>query len=228
MAPKTHNPAGVHHAARQQTAARAAATTSPEPAAPAPAAPTPATPTPAVSGGLVLPLGVVTRSDISKGLREIQVIDDYFHQASIRGAAAGNPPAVSKTLDSLAQANSLNLVHAEHRTHIKEFLTKLKASAPVVHISFPAEASAPFVARILEWFRTQVHPHIVLHIGLQPDLAAGCQVRTTNKLFDFSLRKKFEQSKQKLMQSLEGLDKAVEHTAVADANATVSQEARLA
>src|SRR5690606_10854194 len=103
-----------------------------------------------------------------------------------------------------------------------------KSKAPVIHISFPSEASPAFIAKILEWFRTEVHPHVVLHVGLQPELAAGCVVRTTNRMFDFSLRKRFEQSKKKLLESIEALDKMPERTVIADANATVSEEARLA
>ena len=218
MAPNNQQLADQHHVARQQVAEQpvAGAAVSQVPVATQPA-----------SSALILPLGVVTRSDISKSLRELQEIDDFFHQAAIRGAQSSTPPAVSKTLDALAQANNLNLIHAEHRAPIKEFLTKLKASAPVVHISFPSEPSAPFLAKILEWFRAQVHPHAVLQVGLQPKLAAGCVVRTTNKMFDFSLRKRFDASKQKLVQSLEELNNAPERESVADANATVPEGGRL-
>lgn len=217
MAPKGQQPAEQHHVPRQQVQVTAGQTA---PVA-APAGPE------AVNAAIILPLGVVTRSDVSKSLRELQVIDDYFHQSAIRGAQNSTPPSLSKTLDALAEANNLNLIHAEHRAPLKEFLTKIKATAPVVHISFPSEPSAPFLAKILEWFRSQVHPHTVLHVGLQPELAAGCTVRTTNKIFDFSLRKRFDASKQRLLQSLEELDKAAEHEPVAAANATVPEGDRL-
>lgn len=224
MAPKNQVHSSDHHAPRQQAAARQDAPKQEAPAA-AQAEASPAAPVPLT--GLVLPLGVVTRSDISKSLRELQTIDDYFHQAAIRGSQGDAVPTLSRALDAVAQANKLNMIHADHRSALKGFLTKLKAQSPVVHLSFPSEASDPFIAKILEWFRTEVHPHIVLHVGLMPELAAGCQVRTTNKLFDFSLRKRFEQSKQKLMESLEALDKAEDHAPVAEANATVTEEARL-
>lgn len=161
------------------------------------------------SSGFVVPLSVVSRSDISKSLRELTVIDDYFHQAAVRGSKDQAMPALGKALGSMAEANRLNLLHAEDRSQLKSFLTKLKAQAPVVHMSFPSEASASFLARILEWFRANVHPYTVLHVGLQPELAAGCIVRTTNKSFDFSFRKRLEQSKQKLITALEAANKVV-------------------
>lgn len=208
--------------------------TNPQPEAPltpAPAADAVSTPPqaapPVVASELVLPVSVVTRSDVSRSLREIGMLDDFFHQAAIRGSQAQTMPAISKTLDGLAVANNLNLIHPEARSVLKEFLTSLKAKAPVVHISFPSEASGPFLAKILEWFRREVHPHVVLHVGLQPELAAGCLVRTTNKLLDFSFRKRFEQSKQKLITALEAMDKQPERAVVAEATATVAPENQL-
>jgi hypothetical protein len=59
-----------------------------------------------------------------------------------------------------------------------------------------------------------------LNVGLQPELAAGCTLRTTNKYYDFSFRKRFERSKQKLLEALEVLDKTADKTIVADAHAT--------
>lgn len=213
--PRTPQPAeGVHVSRPQETVSR-------------PVQPAPNAEPVAVPASLVLPPSVVSRSDLSRSLRELKSIEDYFHQAAIRGSEAQELSTTSKILDSLATANGMNLLNADHRAQLKTFLTKLKATAPVVHMSFPSEASAPFLARILEWFRAEAHPHVVLHVGLQPELAAGCLVRTTNKMFDFSFRKRFEESKQKLMQSLEALDKAADRMPVADANATVAPGDRL-
>lgn len=201
-APRNPQHAGDSHVARPQTVPRAVPVAAPaQPAAPVA--------TPQASTELILPLSVVTRSDISRSLRELTEIEDYFHQAAVRGSKDQQIPTMSKVLDGLATANGLNLIHPEDRSRLKEFLTRIKNNAPVVHMSFPSEASAPFLAKILEWFRREAHPHTVLHVGLQPELAAGCLVRTTNKLFDFSFRKRFEQSKQKLLQALEDASKEV-------------------
>ncbi len=211
---RTPQHAGDTHVSRPHTVPRAekAAVA----AESAPVAPKP-------SGELVLPLSVVSRSDISRSLREVVALDDYFHQASVRGSKDQALPTVSRVLDSMATANGLNLLQPQDRTRIKEFLTRLKANAPVVHMSFPSEASGPFLAKILEWFRREAHPHTVLHIGLQPELAAGCLVRTTNKAFDFSFRKRFEQSKQKLIAALEQAGKEVAEAATPPATVTPAQ-----
>ena len=186
---------------RQPVAAPVTATPAVE-VPPAPAGPVPAQ--------LALPLALVSRADLSRCLREIEKLDDYFHQAALRGSNARDLPRLGHVLDAVASSNGLNLLHAEHRSAIREFLVKLKAQAPVVHMSFPSEAGSDFTGRLLTWFRSEAHPYTVLHIGLQPDLAAGCVMRTSNKFFDFSFRARFEKSKAKLIAALEAADKAMQ------------------
>lgn len=159
---------------------------------------------------LTLPAVVVSRADVSRCLREVEELDNFFHQASLRGSKVQSLPKLGHVLDGLSAANGLNMIHAQHRDALKTFLTHLKAKAPVVHMSFPSEAGADFTTRLLTWFRTEAHPHTVLHIGLQPELAAGCTMRTSNKFFDFSFRARFEKSKEKLVAALEAADKAAQ------------------
>ena len=56
--------------------------------------------------------------------------------------------------------------------------------------------------KLLEWFRGNAHPNTLLHVGLQPELAAGCMIRTSNRYFDMSFRKRFKSSKAKLLIAL--------------------------
>jgi hypothetical protein len=177
----------------QQTAA--APTAQPVGAQPAP--------DPSAFPKLLLPATVVSRADIGHSLRELERLDDFFHQASIRGTEAQALPKLGYALEAIATVNKLNLLHGEERAKLKTFLATLKTHAPVVHMGFPSEASRDFLAKLLEWFRTETHPYVLLHVGLQPELAAGCTVRTTNKMFDFSFRKRFERSKQMLIAALE-------------------------
>ena len=73
-----------------------------------------------------------------------------------------------------------------------------------MHISFAADPSASFTEKIVAWFRENIHPNILVQIGLQPNIAAGCVVRTANKIFDFSLRENFNQSQQSLIDAIGG------------------------
>jgi F0F1-type ATP synthase delta subunit len=69
-------------------------------------------------------------------------------------------------------------------------------------MSFAADPSASFSAKIVGWLRANIHPLSLLEIGLQPTIAAGCIVRTTNKVFDLSLRNRFSEHTELLLKSL--------------------------
>lgn len=229
MAPKTtrddHEPVASHsvHHGRQQTTSKEGVTTEmPTVEQPVHVSSNPVEPDsgPQRTQDLVLPSTVISRGDIGKCLREVEKINEYFHQEGLRGSKNQPLPTLGRVLESLATANNLNLIHAEDRETLKHFLTRLKSKAPMVFMSFPSEAGDDFIAKLLDWFRAEVHPHVILNVGLQPELAAGCTLRTTNKYYDFSFRKRFERSKQKLLEALEVLDKTADKTIVADAHAT--------
>jgi hypothetical protein len=192
-----------------------------QPAAAAPVSQPAVEAAPATGQKLVLPVSVVSKADVGHSLRELEQLDEYLHQAAIKGAQAKDLPKLGHALEEVTAANKLNLLYPEHRATLKSFLTAVKAKAPVVHMSFPSEASNDFTSKLLTWFRTETHPLVLLHIGLQPELAAGCTVRTTNKMYDFSFRKRFEKSKMKLIAALEASAKE----ATAEINQAVQQAA---
>lgn len=139
---------------------------------------------------LHLPNTVVSKTDALRLVREIEAVDDFFTQAKIREAGARVvPPRSSQLLEEVAKLNGINLLEEQPRKSLKLQLKNVVQDAPVVHISFAANPSPRFMSEIADWFRKEIDPHILLQVGLQPSIAAGCVVRTTNKFFDLSLRK---------------------------------------
>ena len=62
-------------------------------------------------------------------------------------------------------------------------------------MSFANEPSNEAISKIVEWLRSEVSSYVLLHIGIQPSIIAGCTLRTTNKVFDFSMRSRIVESK---------------------------------
>ena len=153
----------------------------------------------------ILPTLIFGLVEVRRLKREIEALNDYLAQAAIRNAGeAGNLlPRVSRLLEALAAENHLNLLQSADRLALHDFLDGLIARAPVIHMSFASDPSAAFTARIVTWLRASINPYVLLQIGLQPTIAAGCMVRTTNRSFDFSLRHRFDESRQLLLQSLD-------------------------
>lgn len=138
---------------------------------------------------LKLTLQLVTPADITRLQREINKLDDYFVAAAARSAdASANPPKLTRSLDQLAQQNKIDLTNAAARKQLSSDLGQIIAQAPVLHISFAAEPSAQALEKILAWLRDNINPEVLLRVGLQPAMAAGCVLRTPNKIFDMSVR----------------------------------------
>ena len=81
--------------------------------------------------------------------------------------------------------------------NLDDFLhqANLKLKEKKVHISFAVEPSPRVIRKIVLWMRENIHPQVVVEIGVQPTISVGCIVRTTNKVFDMSLRNRFSSSK---------------------------------
>lgn len=151
------------------------------------------------------PLSVVTKVDVGRLLREIEQIDNFLQQASIRTPGTSvKMPKTSRLFDETIEVNKLNMLHDDDRKRLFDFLRQVKQSAPIMHISFSADPSPLFTQKLITWLRAEVHPLVLLQIGLQPNMGAGCVLRTSNKYFDFSLRDRFKSKGDVLAQILNG------------------------
>lgn len=137
-----------------------------------------------------LPSIIVTPIDLGRLQRELAEVDDFLMQANLR--TPGEPirmPKASRELDDIAKNYSLNILDKSDRQALMDEFSKVKKQAPVLHVSFATEPPAAFLQKLISWLRREIHPLILVQIGLQPSIAAGCTVRTANRYFDFSLRR---------------------------------------
>ena len=153
----------------------------------------------------VLPPLVVGLADIMRLKRELDGLYEYLHQAALRHTPETElkMPKTSRVLDELIKANKLDLLKREQYEQTLAELNAIEQKAPQIHLSFSADPSPAFTVRIVEWLRLNVHPGIMVQVGLQPTLAAGCVVRTTNKQFDLSIKHHFEASRPLLIQKIQ-------------------------
>jgi F0F1-type ATP synthase delta subunit len=152
---------------------------------------------------LALPSTVTGLTDVTRLEHEAATLDEYLRQAALRkGGDANMLPKIPVMLDDVATLNHLNLLHEADRQKLAAFLKSLQTSAPTVHMSFASEPSAEFTAKIVTWLRQNIHPLLLVQFGLQPSIAAGCTLRTTNKVFDFSLRQHLVRNRQLLVDAI--------------------------
>ena len=154
-----------------------------------------------------LPLSVVGPVDLGRLVRELAAVDNALHEQQIRTPGQElKAPKTTIMLDELLSLNKMSLLKAEDRKAMKDFLATVKEKAPHVHISFSADPSPLFVQKLMNWLRTNIHPVVLLTVGLQPGIGAGCVVRTTNKYFDMSLAQDFSKKRDMLLTALRAPD----------------------
>lgn len=153
---------------------------------------------------LQLPLAVVSPVDVGRLHRELAALDEFLNQAALRNPGAKTAlPRTSKLLEELAKQNQLNLLIAKNRQLLLAFIMPVDSKMPVLHISFAADPSPVFLNKLVGWLRREIHPFVLVQIGLQPSIAAGCVLRTPSKYFDFSLRRHFKEKRGELIKRLE-------------------------
>lgn len=157
----------------------------------------------------VLPVGVVTKADMSRLLREAEQIDNELTTAAVRakaGAAAQAMPVMSAQFREFLDHNGLTFEGStQARTDLIKQLRLLKEKAPVIHMTFAVAADSMSLQKLVSWVRTSIHPQALIEVGLQPGLVAGVHLRTPNRVHDFSLRTKLEGQHELLVNALEAL-----------------------
>lgn len=157
-----------------------------------------------IQDDLVLPTLIFGSVEVRRLLRELEMLDEQLRQMALRRDEKFEMPRVSRLLDALASENRRDLLRGTDRTILRDFLRHIIEQAPTIHVSFAADPSSAFIAKIVSWFRANIDAHALVQIGLQPSIAAGCVVRTQNKVFDLSLRNHFSRQTELLIASLRG------------------------
>lgn len=145
-----------------------------------------------------LPLQIIGRNDINRLLRELETLESALLKIKGSASLTGEEKTLLRVTDELTQAasvNSYDLKTAADRQDLLDNLTKIRDQAPLLHISFATEPSPKVTETLLGWLRSNIHRYTLLRIGLQPAIAAGCILRTPNKVFDLSLKSSFEKQK---------------------------------
>lgn len=153
---------------------------------------------------LKLPLSIINRQDILRLMHEVREVDNQMLEAVLKHESKVHIPHASESLVAIVRDNAIDLSQEKNRKTLLAELEKLKHSAPIVHISFANEPSAIVMQKLVLWWRREIHPQVLIHVGLQPSIAIGCIVRTSNKQFDFSLKRRLLESRGLLAGAIDG------------------------
>lgn len=153
-----------------------------------------------------MPGQVKTPTDVVKLIAEITKLDDQLTQDEIKKIKPDlKVKDISSLLHELLAAFKLDILKAGDRKRCLDYLKAVEAKAPTLHFSFASESSQELTTKIVSWLRSEVHPLSLITVGLAPGIGGGCYLRTTNKVFDFSIRTKLENSRQQLSDKIKDL-----------------------
>ena len=159
----------------------------------------------ALSDQLKLPNSLVSQVDVARIMRELNSLNDFFINSRARPAGSPvQPPRLTRPLDQLAQNNQCNLLEEPQRKQLYDQLNNILGRAPLLHMSFAAEPSTKALETVIVWLRANIHPQALLQVGLQPTIAAGCILRTPNRIFDMSMRSHLKEQEPYLVELIAG------------------------
>lgn len=119
-------------------------------------------------------------------------------KAAKKESELGSDPLV--VLESLPAA-----VRRKHEaiTAVAEELEQMLAHSPRVTITLAGLASHTLKEELVSWLRTNTAPNVLVSFHVNPDIAGGMVVRSTNHVYDFSFRKRLLDQPERFTRILE-------------------------
>lgn len=156
----------------------------------------------------IFPKTLIGQADLARLEREVELVDSKMQAQKVRGKSAdASPqlPPLSQGLGDFVEQNEIDLSDGQTLLELKEHLRQLKDHAPVVHLTFAADIDPEPLQKIVAWLRQEVHPQVLVTVGLQPSLIGGVYMRTPNKVHDYSVKTLISDKRDIVLGKLEGL-----------------------
>ena len=161
------------------------------------------------SVAMVLSNAIVGQSDLVRLLREVDQLDEVYRQAAIQQRVGGSTSIgdthVSAGLQQLSDLISSELVSADGRQAARQAINNLLEQSPQVRIAFASEPPLAQLRAVVDWLRQNIHSSVLVQTSVQPAIVAGCIIRSSNNVFDLSLRRSFEAALPQLIKEVRAL-----------------------
>ncbi len=145
---------------------------------------------------LKLPTSVVGPQDLLHLEREADRLVEELLQARVAKEQAGAERSISRPGVRLSDLFKVNGLEFDEQTlpQVSRQLHQLRTQAPRVRLSLAGEPGDDSMSKVVEWFRKEVHPQVLVQLGVQPAIAAGCVLHTSKRRYDWAIRTKLNRS----------------------------------
>lgn len=147
-----------------------------------------------------LPASVYTPQLVQTVVFDVETLRDYLSHAKVQrkvGAKPDLPPGHAVETETVLKAW---LDGKEPTiTNLTELLTALNGlKLTTVHLTMAALPSDPQRLKLVEWFRSNCRPDLLVSFSADRTIGGGIIIRTPNRMFDLSFRQQLMAGQQKL------------------------------
>lgn len=147
---------------------------------------------------LVLPVDTYSPDQLSELVLQLQDIAALSRDSAARKEADDDLPDMSPSLTELLEANKIDAKDVTALEGLSKELAKMLDTAPTVHILLSAMPGRAMRRQFTTWFRTEIHPLILMTFAARSDLGGGAIVQAGSHLYDLSFRRSIIDNKARL------------------------------
>lgn len=149
-----------------------------------------------------VPVDIFSPDQLSGLIAELQTyrgkLRDATAQAKTATAKKTELPELSEPLANVLRAGNVQPTDAPKLEALQKELHTVLKTAPVVHITLAASAGRTLKRQLTVWFRTQVHPTVLLTFATRSDIGGGLMLQAGSRFYDFSFRERLLANKKRL------------------------------
>lgn len=156
-----------------------------------------------MSNVLHLPVDLCSPDQLSMVVLELRAYIGKLRDAAVRakaGSAAEAPeaPEASPLLTSLLEKSGISANDVPALEAATTELQQLMTAAPTVHITLAGFPNRTLKRQLAVWFRTQIHPSVLLTFAVRSDIGGGIIVQAGSHFYDLSFKHALLANKQRI------------------------------
>jgi F0F1-type ATP synthase delta subunit len=125
---------------------------------------------------------------VDQVLAVAEELHQYGRQVAGRGSKVDTKELSPAAADLLATLPAGQRDESPAIEELREGLEELAATAAVITLVLAASPSAQLKQELTSWLRTNVRPRLLVNFHVDPEIAGGIVIRSTNHIFDNSFR----------------------------------------
>lgn len=155
-----------------------------------------------------LPVDLYSPDQLSAIMLELFNYSGDLRDAAVRAKTTQRkeaaPPSASALLLGVFHAAGVKAASAAETEKLLKDLEQIRAHAPTVRITLAALPNRELKQQFTTWFRTQIHPHVLLTFSARSDIGGGLVLQAGSHIYDFSFKKQILEKRQRIGELFDG------------------------